>query len=60
VRQPISARTAAGTPATDPVVSPIGVQVSSFLQPALIGDFVITSQVAGGAKAKSRSPRPFE
>jgi hypothetical protein len=42
------------------VVSPIGVQVSSFLQPALIGDFVITSQVAGGAKAKSRSPRPFE
>jgi hypothetical protein len=42
------------------VVSLTGGQVASLFAAALIGDFVITSRVVGGAKAKSRSPKPFE
>jgi|SRR5437588_5743754 len=57
VRQPISARTAAGTPAIDPVLSPVSVHVLRSLQPDADRRFrrAPISQVAGGAKAKLRS-----
>src|SRR5437762_2824847 len=57
VRQPISASTAAGTPAIDPVLSPVSVHARAHCNQALSGDFGEHrfSEVAGGAKAKLRS-----